>query len=87
MPKEDEDFQAEILDMKMMTLFAVGKEKEWRGMRCVNLTLNKCSKLTWRKSSNFVINKRLNHNTKACWYPSLKIKSYWWITYMLNLAI
>jgi hypothetical protein len=30
--------------------------------------------------------KRLNYSTKACWYPSLKRKSYWW-TYILNLAI
>jgi hypothetical protein len=33
MPKEDEDFQVEILDMKVMILFAVGKEEEWKGMR------------------------------------------------------
>jgi hypothetical protein len=55
MPKEDEDFQAKILDMKVMTLSLVGKEEEWRGMSCVNLTLNKCSKLIWGKSSDFVI--------------------------------
>ncbi len=33
MPKEDEDFQVEILDMKVMILSAVGKEEEWKGMR------------------------------------------------------
>lgn len=33
MPKEDEDFQVEILDMKVMILFAIGKEEEWKGMR------------------------------------------------------
>ncbi len=60
MPKEDEDFQVEIQNMKVMTFSAVGKEEEWRGMRCVNLTLNKCSKLIWGKSSDFVIKKKLN---------------------------
>jgi hypothetical protein len=87
MPKEDEDFEAEILDMKVMTFFIIRKEEEWRGMRCVNLTLDNCSKLIWGKSSNFVIKKRLNYNNKACWYPSLKRKNYWCRTYMLNLAI
>jgi len=54
MLKEDKDFQVEILYMKVMILSVVGKEEEWKGMRCVNLTLNKCSKLIWGKSSNFV---------------------------------
>jgi len=77
MPKEDEDFQVEILDMKVMILSAIVKEEEWKGMKCVNLTLNKCSKLIWGKSSDFVIKKRLNYSTKACWYPSLKREIYW----------
>jgi hypothetical protein len=74
MLKEDQNFQAKILDMKVMTLSTVGKEEEWRGMRCVNLTLDKCSKLIWGKSLDFVIKKRLNYSIKACWYPSLKKK-------------
>jgi hypothetical protein len=36
-----------------------------------------CNKLIWGKSSDFVKKKRLNYSTKACWYPSLKRKSYW----------
>jgi hypothetical protein len=63
-----------------MTFFVVRKEEKWRGMRCVNLKLNKCSKLIWGKSSNIVILRRLNYSTKACWHPSLKRKSYWWKT-------
>jgi hypothetical protein len=44
MPEEDEDFQVEIPDMKVMTFSAVEREEEWRGIRCHDLTLNKCSK-------------------------------------------
>jgi hypothetical protein len=36
MLEEDEDFQAKIQDTKVMTFSAIGKEKEWRGMRCVS---------------------------------------------------
>ncbi len=60
MLEEDEDFQVEIPDMKVMTFSAVEREEEWRGMRCHDLTLNKCGKclhvnfLLWDKSSDFV---------------------------------
>jgi hypothetical protein len=43
MPEEDEDFQVEIPDMKVMTFSAVEREEEWGVMRCHDLTLNKCS--------------------------------------------
>jgi hypothetical protein len=77
MPKEDEEFQVKLLSMKAMILSMVGKEKEWRGVKSVNLTLNKSNKLIWGKSSDFVIKNRLNYSTKACWYPSLKRENYW----------
>jgi hypothetical protein len=60
MLEEDEDFQVEIPDMKVMTFSAVEREEEWRGMRCHDLTLNKRGKwlhvnfLLWDKSSDFV---------------------------------
>jgi hypothetical protein len=57
MPEEDEGFQVEIPDMKVMTFSAVEREEEWRGMRCHDLTTQQvaeCKLLLWDKSSDFV---------------------------------
>jgi hypothetical protein len=62
MPEEDEDFQTEIPDMKVMPFFTVGREEEWRGMRCdVNIEylqqVATCKLLLWGESSDFVMKK------------------------------